>query len=148
MPVLAGLAIALAGSLAPQAVASTGSARPATDPAQATCVVEGPDILEATAQPCGTLAADAPGLPTAVRTRVTGPDSITVRWQAPTGKKARTYSVYAFTGTEGTLVCKVNRLRCTASNLEVDKEYVFYVVPTGRCQPGRIPLSDAIARPR
>lgn len=147
MPVLAGLAIALAGSLAPQAVASTDTARPATDPAQATCVVEGPDILEATAQPCGTLAADAPGLPTAVRTRVTGPDSIKVRWQAPTGKKARTYSVYAFTGTEGTLVCKVNRLRCTASNLEVDKEYVFYVVAGNRTGSGAAAVTAPVYLP-
>lgn len=147
--VISGLSAGLVSTLvvAPEASAAGRAATPANDPAQTTCVVEGPDILEANAQPCGTLAVGAPGIPTAVRTRVTGPDSIRLRWQAPTGRRARTYSVYAFTGTEGTLVCKVNRLRCTASNLEVDEEYVFYVVASNKAGSGAASVTPPVYLP-
>lgn len=104
------------------------AAAPSTDPITPTCVVEGPEILQASLQECGTLAAGAPGAPQNVRARITGPDVIKVRWQPPSGRKAKLYSVYAFSAGEGFLVCTVKRLRCSATALDVDANYQFYVV--------------------
>lgn len=122
-------------------------ADPATDPTQTTCVVEGPEILEASLQPCGTSTPGAPRTPIAIRTRITGPQAIRVRWQEPAGRKARLYSVYAFAGTKGTLVCKVKRLRCTASALDVDQQYTFYVVASNRSGSSAAAASAGIYLP-
>lgn len=130
-------------AVVPGAMASV----PAADPAQATCVVEGAEFLQAELAACPTPLAKVPGVPQSVRVRITGPQAIKIRWKAPTGKRARLYSVYAFVGDQGTLVCTVKRFRCTASDLEVDREYVFYVVAANDAGRGVAGASAAIYLP-
>lgn len=117
--------------LCPAALVSIAVAAPQVSAVES-CVVEGPDMLEASLEPCGTLAKGAPAIPQAITARITGPQAIKVRWQEPAGKRAKLYSVYAFAGNDGTLVCKVKRLRCTATALDVDVEYTFYVVASNK----------------
>lgn len=111
------------------------------------CVVEGPDILQASLQACGTLAPRAPEAVPIVSARITGPQAIKVRWQEPAGQRAKLYSVYAFAGKDGTLVCKVKRLRCTATALDVDVEYTFYVVASNRAGSSAVTASAPVYLP-
>ena len=142
---VAALTSLLIGSAAFGSIAAASV--PAADPAQATCVVDGVEFLQAELGACPTPLAKVPGVPQSVRARITGPQAIKIRWGAPTGKRAKLYSVYAFVGDQGTLVCTVKRFRCTASDLEVDREYVFYVVAANDAGRGAAGSSAAIYLP-
>lgn len=140
------LSLVAAVVLCPVVIGSMVIAAPRASAAES-CVVEGTDILQARLEPCGTLAKGAPASVQAITTRITGPQAIKVKWQEPTGKPAKLYAVYAFTGNDGTLVCKVKRLRCTATALDVDMEYTFYVVASNKAGSSAAAASASVYLP-